>query len=198
MIAETKFPSIAAQEQVAQRRGDFMQTFTGRRFWPLDPRPEDVAIEDIAHSLSLQVRYAGHCLRFYSVAEHCVLLARAASPEHARWALLHDAAEAYLVDLPRPLKRHLSGYGPAEIKVMGCICFAFGLDGVMPAEVKALDNRILMDERAQKMRPTGETWNYGGATRPLGVTLQFWSPEQAEREFLATFATLFLTPESQP
>lgn len=189
--------AASARDTSPARRGDWMQTFSGRRFWPLDPRPEDVAIEDIAHSLSLQTRYAGHCLRFYSVAEHCVLMARAAPAEHARRALLHDAAEAYLVDLPRPVKRFLLGYGPAEIKVMGCICLAFGLDGFMPETVKALDNRILMDERAQNMRPTGEVWNYGGATEPLGVTLQFWSPERAEREFLTTFAALtILTPES--
>lgn len=178
------------------RRGDWMQTFTGRRFWPIDPRPEDVAIEDIAHALSLQSRFGGHCLRFYSVAEHSVHLARAASPAAALWLLLHDASEAYVADMVRPLKRSMPEYCAAEDRVAWAVYEAFGMDpGAEPAEVKALDNRILMDERAQNMRPTGEPWNYGGATEPLGITLQFWPPEQAEREFLATFAALTSTQE---
>lgn len=172
------------------RKGDWMQTFTGRRFWPLDPRSDDVSIEDIAHALSLLTRYGGHCMRFYSVAEHCVLLARAVPEEHRLWALLHDASEAYIADIVRPLKRHLDGYGAAEARVMAAVAEHFRLRGVEPPEVKAADSRILMDERAQVMRPTGDTWNYGGAREPLGITLQFWSPEQAEREFLALYSEL--------
>lgn len=182
---------IHSRDEFPERRGDWMQTFSGRRFWPIDPRPEDVAIEDIAHALALQSRFDGHCLRFYSVAEHSVLLARAASPSAALWLLLHDASEAYLSDMVRPLKRFMPEYRAAEDRVAWVIYEAFGMDpGAEPAEVKALDNRILMNERAQNMRPTGEVWNYGGATEPLGVTLQFWTPERAEREFLATFVAL--------
>lgn len=55
-----------------ERAGDWMQTFTGRQFWPMDPRPEDLDILDIAHALSLLCRFGGHCQRFYSVAEHSV------------------------------------------------------------------------------------------------------------------------------
>jgi hypothetical protein len=92
--AEKTEACISARDADPSRRGDWMQTFTGRRFWPLDPRGEDVLIEDIAHALSLLTRYGGHCTRFYSVAEHSVLLARAATPENALWLLLHDASEA--------------------------------------------------------------------------------------------------------
>jgi len=173
------------------RRGDWMETFTGRRFWPLDPRAEDVSIEDIAHALSLLTRYGGHCTRFYSVAEHCVLLARAAPPEAALWLLLHDASEAYLSDMVRPLKRHMPEYRAAEDRVTRAVYQAFRLDPEMqPDAVKDLDCRIVMDERAQAMTPTGDTWNYGGAREPLGVTLQFWPPERAEREFLALYSEL--------
>jgi hypothetical protein len=203
-------PCISARDFFPERRGDWTQTFSGRRFWPLDPRPDDVAIEDIAHALSLLCRYGGHCLRFYAVAEHSVLLARWYL-EHgdgsawerrilALWLLLHDGSEAYLSDMVRPLKRHMPEYRQAEADVQCAVYVRFGLiPFTEPAEVKALDNRILMDERAQVMRPTGDQWHFGGATEPLGVTLQFWSPEQAEREFLATFAALTattLTPES--
>lgn len=184
-------PGQVARDSFPERRGDWMQTYSGRRFWPLDPRAEDVAIEDIAHALSLQTRFGGHCLRFYSVAEHCVHLARSASPEAALWLLLHDGSEAYLSDLVRPLKRHMPEYRAAEDRVAWAVYEAFDLDpGMEPAEVKERDCRILIDERAQVMLATGETWNYGGATEPLGVTLQFWTPEQAEREFLATYLAI--------
>jgi hypothetical protein len=91
----------------------------------------------------------------------------------------------------RPLKRHMPEYRAAEDRVAWAVYEAFRLDpGMEPPEVKALDNRILMDERAQVMSPTGDTWNYGGAREPLGVTLEFWSPERAEREFLTLFSKL--------
>ena len=74
----------------------WIQVHSGGRFFPLEPDLDDISITDIAHSLSMVCRYGGHCLRFYSVAEHCVLLSHTVDPEFARWALLHDAAEAYV------------------------------------------------------------------------------------------------------
>lgn len=169
---------------IVSRRGDWMQTFTGAPFWPLDPRPEEIAINDIAHALSLQCRYAGHCLQFYSVAEHSVLLARHVSRDNTLWALLHDASEAYLVDVPRPVKPHLAGYRDAEAAVMAAVCTRFGLDPDMPDEVHEADNRIISDERAN-LSVSRRSWDF--APEPLGVRLQFWSPQQAELEFLKAF-----------
>src|SRR5438128_5709421 len=108
-------------------RGDWMQTYTGRRFYPLAPAIEDVDLRDIAHSLAHQCRYAGHVDRFYSVAEHCVLLSRAVPAEYALDALLHDAAEAYVVDVPRPLKRNLAGYAEIEDRALSTILQALGV-----------------------------------------------------------------------
>lgn len=172
------------------RTGDFMQTATGRKFWPLDPRADEVFIEDIAHSLSLQCRYAGHCLRYFSVAEHCVLMARKLRWEGvdvALYALLHDAAEAYTVDVPRPLKRHLVGYKEAGAKVMAAIADRFGLATEMPAVVHDADNRIIGDELANLV-PMG--WHARYAGEDLGVELKYWSPEKAREEFMATFDAL--------
>lgn len=167
------------------RPGEFMQTFTGRKFWPLDPKPDEIHIEDIAHALANQCRYGGHCERFYSVAEHSVLMARTfARRDVALWALLHDAAEAYVADVPRPLKKHLAGYKDAEAKVMAAVCEKFGLAPEMPLEVKAADEDILGDEICQNMRPMDWHADY---TNPLGVTLQFWEPERAEDEFLLAY-----------
>lgn len=170
-------------------RGDWIQTAAGHQFWPIDPRASEIVIEDVAHALSLLCRFGGHCLRFYSVAEHSVLMARAVSPENRAWALLHDATEAYLVDVPRPLKPFLVGYREAEDKIARAVCERFGLPLDMPAEVKAADTRILTDERQQNMAPAPKPWSTD--TEPLGVTLQFWSPEQAKREFLAELSALF-------
>ena len=175
----------------AERQGDFMQTATGRKFWPLSPRADEVFIEDIAHSLSLQCRYAGHCLRFYSVAEHSVLIARHLAakyaPEVALWGLLHDASEAYLVDVPRPVKPYLTGYKDAEAKVMAAVCDRFGLVHEMPAAVHDADNRIIADELINLVPME---WHDRYAGKELGVRLRYWSPEQAREEFMATFDVL--------
>lgn len=167
------------------RHGDWIQTYSGRQFWPMDPRPEEIHIEDIAHALSLACRYAGHCERFYSVAEHSVLLARYVAPENALWALLHDATEAYLVDVPRPVKPFLVGYEQAEAALMDAICWRFGLPLGMPSAVKNADRRILTDERQQNMAPAPIPWSTDA--EPLGVTLYCWTPRRAEAEFLMAF-----------
>lgn len=169
----------------ATRRGDWMQTATGRQFWPLDPLASEVYIEDIATALSKLCRYGGHCRKFYSVAEHCVLMANAAPPSFALAALMHDASEAYLSDVIRPIKRHLPQYGEIEAALERVIAARFSLPWPMPAEVKALDERIIVDERDQAMAKPPVPWREHGA--PLGVTLQFWSPDEAERQFLDAF-----------
>lgn len=172
------------------RAGDWMQTSAGTQYWPIDPRPEEVAIEDIAAALSKQCRFAGHCIKFYSVAEHCVLMARhpLCPPEDRFVALMHDASEAYLGDVLRPTKKSLIGYLEIEDKNMHAIADKFGFAWPMPASVKELDNRILLDEQQQNMAPPPAPWNIPG--EPTGVKLQFWSPDEAERQFLAAFREL--------
>lgn len=174
-----------------RRAGDWMQTFTGQVFWPMDPRHDEIHISDIAHALSNACRYAGHVRRFYSVAEHSVLLSRHfASLPLRKWALLHDATEAYLVDVPRPVKPFLGGYREAEDELMRVVARRFDLGGdIIPEAVKIADGRILCDEREQAMAPCATDWNLVGP--PLGVTLRFWSPEVAEAEFLIAYRELF-------
>lgn len=164
-------------------RGDWMQTYTGRQFYPLDPRPEDVDERDIAHSLAMQCRYGGHVDRFYSVAEHCVLMAGTfKDPTLALWALLHDATEAYVVDVPRPVKRNLVGYREIEDRVMDAIAARFGLVGDIPAEVHDADNRILLTERDALMKPAAAPW----AVEHLGalpVEIHAWPSNLAELHY---------------
>lgn len=176
------------------RIGGWMQTFTGRAVYPMDLRPDDICIEDIAHSLAHQCRYNGHCLRFYSVAEHSVLIARWLRDKHSDYValegLLHDATEAYLADVPRPVKPFLQGYKEAEARAAWAIAEAFDLDALEPSPcVHEADNRILHDERQQNMARSEREWSLSGVR--LGVTLQFWSPERAKAEFLALFEELY-------
>lgn len=167
------------------RRGDWMQTVSGVEFYPLDPRPQEIHIEDIAHSLSMLCRYGGHAHTFYSVAEHCVHVANAAPDELKLTALMHDASEAYLTDVIRPVKPFLSNYISFENRLMRAIADRFDFQWPMPPEVKRLDNAILVDERDQAMTRPPRDWNLPEPA--LGIELQFWTPQKARYEFLASF-----------
>jgi len=169
-----------------ERKGDWMQTYTGGAFWPLDPRPEEVRIEDISHALSKICRYGGQTTRFYSVAEHCVHIARCAPDDMKLEALMHDASEAYLCDIIRPIKSHLSNYLDIERGLEEVIAKRFNLRWPWAPEVKRLDTAILADERDQVMAPPPMPWPQ--TTEPaLGVELQFWTPQKAEYEFTVAF-----------
>lgn len=175
---------------MSARVGDWIQTYSGRAFWPLDPRAEDVDIVDIAHALAQQCRYAGHCLRFYSVAEHCVLLSRAVPADIAMAALLHDSAEAYLVDVPRPVKRALRDYADIEAVLMDVIGRKFGVVSDLK-RVGDYDHRILTDEMRQNMAAPPMPW--ASEAEPLGVTLRFWGPREAKAQFLTRYDEIRLT-----
>lgn len=164
-------------------RGDWMQTNSGGRFHPLDPQPYEIAAQDIAHALSLLCRYGGHVDGFYSVAEHCVLLSNAVAPEHALAALLHDATEAYVVDVPRPLKAVLPEYRAIEERTWIAIAERFGVGLNLPAEVVDADTRILIDEKRALMA-RAERWLVEDQYEPLGVTIAAWAPPLAEWTYL--------------
>lgn len=168
------------------RKGDWMQTYSGAQFWPMDPRASEVRIGDIAAALSKLCRYGGQCNRFYSVAEHCVHVANHAPEGLKLDALMHDASEAYLSDVIRPIKSFLTSYLEIEAGLERVIAERFRLTWPMPAEVKRLDTAILADERDQAMAPPPMPWPQ--TTEPaLGVTLQFWTPAVAQYEFLNSF-----------
>lgn len=175
------------QPVVAPRAGDWMQTYSGRQYWPLDPRAEDVAIWDIAAALGKLCRFSGHSRRFYSVAEHCVLLARSSAcpPALRLVALMHDASEAYVTDVIRPIKPYLGGYAEIEDRNMRAIAQRFGFTWPMPAIVKDLDNRMLAAERDQVMASPPAPWAID--CPPLDVELQLWTPDRATAEFVDAF-----------
>ena len=176
----------------------WIQTYTGKAFDLLNPDPRQVHIDDIAHALSNICRFNGHSIAHYSVAQHSVLLADqlatdGASIEVQRWALLHDAAEAYCGDIVRPLKALLPGFAEIEGRIMNAICVRFGMDVNMPAIVKEYDDRILADEYREVMGEGDVPWNvpWNLPYEPLGITIDPWPCWKAKRVFLQKFIQLF-------
>ena len=169
------------------RTGHFMSTYSGRRFYPTDPRPSDIFIGDIAHALSNQCRFNGHVRQHYSVAQHSVLCSERVSIVNARWALLHDASEAYLGDVVKPLKLSLPDYVKIESMVMKCICYTFGLPPEEPAEVKLVDRRLCASEARDLL---GAEWAESYAETYLDKIVP-WTPAIAELRFLIRFREVF-------
>lgn len=194
--------------RIARTDDTFIQTFTGRKVWPLDPLPEELDIEDIAHALSLVCRFTGHTYCFYSVADHSLRVSKlveqatlkatrnfAMAREFALWGLLHDASEAYLCDVPSPLKR-APGFGSLykgyERTLMAAIVVRFDLTPNEPAVVKDADRTLLVTEMRDLMdvpEGTEDQWHCAGAPR-LPETIFPLDPRTAETEFLRRFKAL--------
>ena len=171
--------------------GPFIQTVSGRRFNPLDPDAGQVDIGDIARALSNLCRFGGNCRFFYSVAQHSCIVsdlveARGHNVETVLWALLHDASEAYLVDLPHPLK-HRSElgrlYAAAEDGLQTAICARFGLSTPPPPVIKEVDRALLATERRAVAQVAWE-WPELEGVEPLDLEIEPWLPERAFGEFL--------------
>lgn len=175
-----------------KRTGDWIQTFSGIAFWPLDPRPEEVRIQDIAHALALQCRFLGHTRVFYSVAEHSVRVSDGCDYSDALWGLLHDASEAYLADVSKPVKQLdcLAPYRDAEERVMRVVAERFGLTWQEPESVKAADRRMLAIEAHSLLASMPDGWWPPRTEACRDVILEPWSPEQAEKRFLERFYEL--------
>ena len=166
-----------------------IRTYTGRHFDILNPDPLDVHIKDIAHALSLLCRFCGHVREFYSVAQHSVLVSQRVSPQHAFWGLLHDASEAYVADLSRPLKHapEMSRYRTTEKHVMTAIAERLGLSMPEPPEVKLVDRRMCATEMRDLM---GAVYDWGVGQEPFPGEIIPWSPEKAEAEFARRYYEL--------
>lgn len=185
-------PALTERDPSQSRRGDWIQTFSGIQFWPLDPLPEEILIEDIAHALSHQCRFAGHCNEFYSVADHSVRVSEIVPWEFALWGLMHDAAEAYLVDLSRPIKKFSTmgaAYSEIEAGLMKSIAARFSLKGCEPALVKRADNILLVTEKRDLMKCAPKPWEDNGC-EPLPEKIIPRTPAESKTAFLATFETL--------
>jgi 5'-deoxynucleotidase YfbR-like HD superfamily hydrolase len=173
--------------------GPFIQTVSGRRVNPFEPDPAEIDPHDIAQALSNLCRFGGHCRVFYSVAQHSALVSDlvegdGSDPEMVMAALLHDASEAYLGDMPHPLK-HRSELGAAfraaEAVLERAIRERFALT-VDTAAIKPIDRALLATERRAFARVAWH-WPELDGVEPLDLTLEPWEPARAAREFISRF-----------
>jgi uncharacterized protein len=176
--------------------GPYLQTVSGRWVNPFDPDPEQLDSGDIARALANQCRFGGHCRVFYSVAQHSVIVShlveeRGGDSDEAFAALMHDATEAYLGDMPHPLK-HRSPLGAAfkqaEDHLERALRDRFGIKPDVPA-IKAADRALLATERRAF---SAETWHWPElqGVEPLALELRAWSPDEAAEAFTRRYAEL--------
>jgi len=177
--------------------GGWFTTYSGKKWYILEPRPEDVNIKDIAHALSLICRFGGHSRNHYSVGDHSVMCRiRAIELWPTDWMLqlhilLHDASEAYIGDMVRPMKETMPAFNALEDKTQTAIYIGLGLPKPTDAEytkIKRVDNELLMAERRDIINNGGHEWNIPAEAWdfPIGSM----TPEQSESAFLKMYGFL--------
>jgi 5'-deoxynucleotidase YfbR-like HD superfamily hydrolase len=162
----------------------------GTYFDFVTPRKSVITIEDIAHGLSNVCRFAGHTKVFYSVAQHCYHVSYLVPPEYAFEGLMHDAHEAYVGDMPTPLKRLLPEYAEIEHRAEDAVLAAFGLERPLHRSVKKADLIMLATEQRDLLPPHDDEWALLRGVEPLKDEIHPWSPADACRYFLARFHEL--------
>lgn len=167
-----------------------MQTFTGKLIDLRAFSVADVRLPDISHALACINRYAGHTTVPYSVAQHSVMVSRLCEPEHALWGLMHDASEAYLGDVARPLKVMLPEYVELERHVQQTIAKTFGLGWPIPMSVKVADNRALIAEKRALMSVDHD---WGIEADPVHTPINPYCWQQAKQMFEDRFKELTKT-----
>lgn len=164
---------------------------SGTYFDLLDPANSAFTIEDIAHGLSLTCRFAGQCRQFYSVAEHSLHASNLVAPEFQLRALMHDAAEAFIGDVTRPLKSILPDYKAIERTIEAAIMDRFGTGDWNVPQVKQADLQMLHAEQEAMMPHHSDQWPTSeGIADEAVVTFRYWTPNVARTSFLLRYAQL--------
>lgn len=159
-------------------------TASGRYFDLIRPDNNLPTLGEIAHALAHICRYTGHVSRFYSVAQHSVLVSRIVPPMDARAGLLHDMAEAFIGDVSRPLKQLLPAYKWIERRIEADLFCRFGLPQQMPESVKRADLILLATEQRDLMPAHADDWACLAGIEPLADRIEPVSPEEARRMFM--------------
>lgn len=183
---------------MAARPDAWIETYTGVRFSLSAPQPEDVCVEDVAHSLAYQCRYNGHIREFYSVAEHSChvhdLLVREGHRDQVAFSgLMHDATEAYVGDLPAPLKSILPDYKRVEYLVWDAVTVAFGMQLTLPVRVRELDRLMVLAEKKRLKFDSDHDWGIDGDVPD--VHIECWGPQEAKTQFALRFAKYRNSPK---
>lgn len=173
----------------------YIETYTGAKFYFLNPDQKDIHVEDIAHALANNCRYTGHCSEFYSVAEHSVIVSLLVDPANALAGLFHDGSEAYLTDVASPVKPFLANYRDMEHTIMVAIAKKFGFDYPLNENVEDADKVQLKTEAKYLMQSQGKDWAQHYPTKiEHGKIPRCLSPQQAKALFLQRYHEL--TPKS--
>ena len=171
------------------KNGHYISTFSGGTFDIDNPENSNYPIEDIAHALSLNCRFGGHIKQFYSVAEHSVIVSRLVDPEFAFAGLMHDSSEAFLCDVPRPIKPFLQGYIELEHRILTAISSKYGFEYPLPEQVLYIDKNMPASEAKVLFQSEPKWTKYYEHVCP-GTMIQCLSPPEAEAAFLARFEEL--------
>lgn len=165
----------------------WMQTYSGKKFDLLEPTQESIDINDIAHALSNLCRYTGHTEHFYSVAQHSIIAAANVPEENKLCALLHDATEAYINDISRPLKALLPEYRKIEDRIWHEIADKFYLPYEMPESIKKADIRLLATEKRDLLTVEPDEWTIINDVEPYPEKIEFLDNETVKERFLNIF-----------
>ncbi|MEL7941006.1 phosphohydrolase [Pseudomonas delhiensis] len=168
-------------------------TNSGQRFDILEPNSSMVQPQDIAHSLAMQCRFNGHCGTFYSVAQHCIIVASLVPAEYKLQALLHDATEAYIGDIVRPVKQAVPELRQIEQRIWHAICARFDIDPVLPACIHDADMIALATERRDLMPEHQDGWDCLAGTQPMQQFIRAWSAEEARLRYWQDLLQLLST-----
>jgi 5'-deoxynucleotidase YfbR-like HD superfamily hydrolase len=180
---------VDASPTVRRIVGPTIALQSGEYFDFLDPAASRFTIEDIAHALAHICRFTGHVHTYYSVAQHSVHVSRIVPAWCALAGLLHDAAEAFVGDVSKPLKDLLPDYRIIETRVEQAVLDRFGLSLPLPLEIKEADITMLATEQRQLMT-NGDTWHHTHGRQPLDMKLPYMPPKIAKQAFLDRFAEL--------
>ncbi len=164
-----------------------MTTYTGLKINPLDPDPDKIVIEDIAHHLALECRYNGGCKFHYTVAQHSVLGSHRVSRDNRLAFLLHDASEAYMHDIVKGLKDNMRFYKKAEERLQRVVYEKFNIVDVDYKEIKRIDYALMAAE-AKVLISNTERWVFPEPA--LDVEIAEWPWRDAERIFLECYRRL--------
>ncbi len=162
---------------------NFILTFTGKHFNLYEPDADMIDPRDISHSLAQLCRFNGHTREFYSVAQHSCIVAELVQEEHKLAALLHDATEAYLGDMTRPLKQWMPDYRGFEDVVWGRICERFDLPFDLPACIHQADLIALATERRDLMPTDPAIWDCLVGIEPMVETIRPWPAAEARNTY---------------
>lgn len=181
-----------AVEKVLKDYESWFQTNSGLAFHHLNPKQEDIRIEDIAHALSMTCRFGGHVNSFYSVAQHSVMVSVIVPQEYALQALLHDAPEAYIGDMVNPLKCEMPEFRKLEKEIWQVIAKKFSLPVTLHESVKKADLVALATERRDLMGRSPLPWKIDEAqVEPNpGWIIHPQPPAVAKENFLLRYREL--------